>query len=129
MRQNADAESAGSRIRRFKRLENFNGWWRRPMVIATGLRLLTGRRPRMPSGPGAVDLITQCLLIRWLKAEDTSEKHRQRFASSRLRDIWARIGPLWPADFHQAVSKRPSTTFRRGTGPRLKCNPYPAGHA
>jgi hypothetical protein len=64
----------------------------------------------MPSGPRAVDLITQCLLIRWLKAEDTSEKHRQRFASSRIRDIWAQIGPLWPADFHQAVSKRPSTT-------------------
>src|SRR5215475_9885601 len=111
MHQQADAESTGSRIRLFKRLENFNGWGGRSRAIPGGLRLLSGKRPRMPSGTGAVDLVTQCLLIRWLKAEDTSKKHRLRFASSRITYIRAWIGPPWPADFQQPVSKRPSTTF------------------
>src|SRR5215475_1852348 len=79
MHQQADAESTGSRIRLFKRLENFNGWGGRSRAIPGGLRLLSGKRPRMPSGTGAVDLVTQCLLIRWLKAEDTSKKHSATF--------------------------------------------------
>ena len=97
--QQADAESAGSRFRPFKILENFTGWGRRPRAVPTGLRVLSRRRSRMLSAPGAVGLISQCLLIRWLKAEDTSEKHRQRFASSRIPDIFGMDRPSMAGRF------------------------------